>query len=216
MIIYLDESGDLGFDFSLKNTSHYLIMTCLVCSTVKSIYAVKKAVNITLKNKLSSRISEVKGSNTSFAVKNYFYKQITKNLDWEILSIAADKQAWLRYNKNRFLSSSDKNLFYDDIAKRLLSQIKLLTNSSHIQIIVDKSKTQASEKEFNHSISGMIRTCISNSTLLKIHHRHSFLDFGLQATDMFGWGIYRKYQRNDLEWYDVFRDRIALEMKFKF
>lgn len=132
------------------------------------------------------------------------------------MSIAADKQAWLRYNENRLLSSTDKNLFYDDVAKRLLSQIKLLADSSHIQIIVDKSKTQSALKEFDHCISTMIRTYVSNSTLLTIHHRHSFADAGLQATDMFGWGIYRKYQRNDLEWYDVFRERIALEMKFKF
>lgn len=57
---------------------------------------------------------------------------------------------------------------------------------------------------------------IPKKTLLSIHHRQSFADPGLQATDMFGWGIYRKYQREDTAWYDVFKERIAVEMEFKF
>lgn len=191
-------------------------MTCLVCNTSASIQAVKKAIKLTLKNKLASNTPEVKGTNTSLTVKKYFFKQLIKNAEWEIMSIAADKQAWLNFHEDKVVSTSDKNLFYDEVAKRLLSQIKFLENSSQIQIIVDKSKTQSALNAFDLCITSMIRTYTKNNTLLTIHHRHSFADPGLQATDMFGWGIYRKYQQNEIEWYEVFSQRIALEMEFKF
>jgi hypothetical protein len=46
LIIYLDESGDLGFDFNQKNTSRYLIIGLLVCwdeaAHLAMIHAVKE------------------------------------------------------------------------------------------------------------------------------------------------------------------------------
>ncbi|HVV69577.1 MAG TPA: DUF3800 domain-containing protein [Gammaproteobacteria bacterium] len=215
MIIYLDESGDLGFDFSLSRTSHYLIMACLVCNTPQSVQAMQRAVRLTLKNKLAASYDEIKGGNTSLAVKKYFYNHLTKNNHWEIISIAADKRAWLRHHA-KVPDTAAKNLFYDEIAKRLLSQINLLTNNTPIQLVVDKSKTKNAIKDFDLCISTVMRSFISDKTPFSIYHRQSYADPGLQATDMFGWGIYRKYQRNDLEWYEVFKERIALEMEFKF
>ena len=50
--IYLDESGDLGFDFNNKGTPRYFIITLLVCRNKKTVEHVKNAVKKTLKNKL--------------------------------------------------------------------------------------------------------------------------------------------------------------------
>ena len=33
----------------------------------------------------------------------------------------------------------------------------------------------------------------------------------LQAADMFAWGIFRKYEAGDLEWYDVFKEKVSYE-----
>ena len=215
MIIYLDESGDLGFDFNRSGTSQYLIMTCLVCENLEAIQTVKKAIRLTRKNKLGKNIGEVKGSNTSPAVKKYFFNHLEKNANWEIMTVAANKQAWL-LKHDHSTSSIDKNLFYDEVAKRLLSQIQIIADAQHIQLIIDKSKTPSALKDFNHRISTTLSNFISAKTKLSIHHRHSFAEAGLQAIDLFSWGIYRKYQLIDHEWYDVFKHRIALEMEFKF
>ena len=131
------------------------------------------------------------------------------------MTVAANKQAWLLKHDNSS-SSIDKNLFYDEVAKRLLSQIQIIADAQHIQLIIDKSKTPSALKDFNHRISTTLSDFISAKTKLSIHHRHSFAEAGLQAIDLFSWGIYRKYQRIDHEWYDVFKHRIALEMEFKF
>jgi hypothetical protein len=150
-------------------------------------------------------------------IKKYFFYRLEKNQDWGIMSIAIDKKAWLRHH-GEIPTTAGKNLFYDTVAKRLLSQIEFTTSNRHIQIIVDKSKTQSALREFDDGISSIIgsRSPTSSKTKLTIHHRQSFADPGLQATDLFGWGIYRKHQKNDNEWYDVFKHRIALEMEFEF
>ena len=55
MIIYLDESGDLGFDFLKKKSSNFFVITLLVCHNKAAIDSFKVAVNRTLKNKLNHR-----------------------------------------------------------------------------------------------------------------------------------------------------------------
>ena len=54
MVIYLDESGDLGFDFTQKNTRRYLIISLLVCGDDAAHLAITRAVKKTLKNTIQN------------------------------------------------------------------------------------------------------------------------------------------------------------------
>ncbi len=40
---------------------------------------------------------------------------------------------------------------------------------------------------------------------LTIEHVDSQQSLGIQAVDLFSWGIYRKYEHNDTKWYDYFK-----------
>ena len=53
--IYLDESGDLGFNFENNGTPRYFIITVLVCGDKFSMSQFKSAVRRTLKNKLKRK-----------------------------------------------------------------------------------------------------------------------------------------------------------------
>lgn len=72
MILYLDESGDLGFDFENKKPSRFFVITLLALPEARSIKFIKKAVAKTLAKKLnhpkkqSRVISELKGNATTF------------------------------------------------------------------------------------------------------------------------------------------------------
>ncbi len=55
MIIYLDESGDLGFDFNGKNPSRKFVITILVCNGQNVSREFRKAVRRTIKNKLNRK-----------------------------------------------------------------------------------------------------------------------------------------------------------------
>ncbi|MBM4055750.1 MAG: DUF3800 domain-containing protein [Planctomycetes bacterium] len=75
MIIFLDESGDLGFDFRKRKTTKKFVITLLVCNSDAARKEFTKAVMRTLKNKLnqkkknSRQITELKGINTTLEIK---------------------------------------------------------------------------------------------------------------------------------------------------
>ena len=47
-----------------------------------------------------------------------------------------------------------------------------------------------------------------------IYHEDSKKIGGLQAVDMFVWGIHRKYESNDEEWYGIFNKKVALDEQY--
>ncbi|MCF6156692.1 MAG: DUF3800 domain-containing protein [Candidatus Brocadia sp.] len=96
MFIYLDESGDLGFDFSKKKTTKKFVITLLVCNSDMARKEFTKAVRRTLKNKLnqkkknSRQITELKGINTTLEIKRYFFRKYENN-DMEWYKVYGDK-----------------------------------------------------------------------------------------------------------------------------
>jgi len=38
-----------------------------------------------------------------------------------------------------------------------------------------------------------------------IYHHRSDENVGLQTVDLFAWGVFRKHERGDTAWFDVFR-----------
>ena len=96
MFIYLDESGDLGFDWTKKSTTPYFIITLLVCYDDDTKNKIRKAVKRTL-NKLNykknkKRIThELKGTSTRVAIKNYFYQQLPHD-GWNIYGAILNKK----------------------------------------------------------------------------------------------------------------------------
>lgn len=39
-------------------------------------------------------------------------------------------------------------------------------------------------------------------------------NLGLQAVDLFSWGIFRKHERNDVVWFNVFRDKVRRDDRY--
>ena len=95
--LYLDESGDLGFDFVNKKPSKFFTVTILALSSYESNRKLIKAVKMTLRRKTSKKEgkNELKGINTTLDVKKYFYKQV-KNIRFSLYSITLNKKRILR------------------------------------------------------------------------------------------------------------------------
>src|SRR5574337_1125955 len=123
MFIYLDESGDLGFDFSKKKTTKKFVITLLVCNSESARKEFAKAVRRTLKNKEEVR-------------------------------------------------------------------------------------------DFNQYLINQLEALLPLNTDLNILHLTSQESTGLQAVDLFSWGIFRKYENNDVEWYKVYGDKVRFETEY--
>lgn len=80
--LFLDESGDLGFDFVQKKPSNFFVATILLVKGNESLKKCKIAVRRTIRNKLNTGgkrkrlVSELKGSGTTLEIKKYLYKQL--------------------------------------------------------------------------------------------------------------------------------------------
>jgi len=215
MFIYLDESGDLGFDYSKKKTTKKFVITLLVCHSDIARRELGKAVRRTLKNKLnrsknkSRCIRELKGTNTTLQIKKYFLRNI-KSDDWAIYALALNKS---RVEANLKTKIGKKKL-YNFLSRFLLEKLPLSTVERNVEMVVDRSKNKKESKDFNQYLFNQVEALLPLNTAFDIFHLSSMESAELQAADLFCWGIFRKYERDDEKWYDIFKDKISYETEY--
>ena len=209
--LYLDESGDLGFDFVNKKPSKFFTVTILALSTHDANRKLIKSVKKTLARKLNPKskrkriVGELKGTGTTLEIKEYLHKQ-AKNIKFGIYSITLNKKrVYEQLTKN-------KERVYNFIARKVLDKIPF-EKADHIRIelILDKCKGKPEIEEFNKYIKSQLGARIEPNTPLDIYHRRSHDDYGLQACDMFCWGIFQKYERKNLKWYEIFEKKVLFD-----
>jgi hypothetical protein len=213
VIIYLDESGDLGFSFKEgKKPSKYFVTTLLVCHSDKASKAIKSAVTKTLRNKINRNpkkmIYELKGTNTTYANRCYFYKEVLAEKEWELYSLVLDKYAL----SHLLTEPPNKHRIYNYLAREILQHVNFSLCNHRITLVVDRSKGVKKREEFDRYLFNHLESLLPLSVSLHINHDRSHLNKGIQAVDLFCWGIFRKYEHNDLDWYNVFADKIKFEL----
>lgn len=215
MFIFLDESGDLGFDFVNKKPSQKFVITLLVCENKKVVTDFKTAVRKTLKNKINHRkknkriVEELHATSDSISTKQYFLKKV-KCQDWKIYAVVLNKRRVYDYLTNR---GSRKKL-YNFLANFILRQIDLSDVGPVVTLVVDKSKNKSEIVDFNQYLANQFEARLPLNIPLVISHEDSRTSAGLQAVDSFCWGVYRKYEHGDLAWYHYFADKVAFETEY--
>ncbi len=206
--LYLDESGDLGFDFFGRRPSKYFTVSIVAIRGPENNRALINAVKKTIRRKLRRAGSpELKGSHTSIEVKRYFYK-LAQPVPFGIYA--------LTLNKRRVYEelTRKKDRVYNFIARNVLDHLPFEKASTRIELIIDKSKSRREIGEFNGYIIRHLKGRIDPKVPLDIYHHISHENLGLQAGDLFSWGIFRKYEREDLEWFDVFKEKIRYDDRY--
>jgi len=206
--LYLDESGDLGFDFVNKKPSKFFTVAILVVRGENNRKLVK-AVRITLRRKFKKKrkVEELKGSKCPLSIKKYFYRQV-KDIKFALYSITLNKiRVYERLRK-------DKERVYNFMTRYVLDQIPFDNANLRVKIIIDKSKTKKNIFEFNQYILRQIKSKFDPKVPLDIYHYDSKQNSGLQAVDLFCWGIFRKYERGDKEWFNIFKDKIVYDQQY--
>jgi len=215
VFIFLDESGDLGFDFENKRPSQKFVITLLVCDNRKAVAGFKTAVRKTLRNKINHRkknkriVDELHATSDSISTKKYFYQKI-QNTDWKIYTVALNKQRVYEH----LTSKAGRKKLYNFLANFLLRQIDLSAANPAVTMVVDKCKSKDEIEDFNQYLVNQLEARLPLNIPLIISHEDSKANTGLQAVDSFCWGIYRKYEHRDLEWYRVFANKIAFETEY--
>jgi len=215
MFIYLDESGDLGFNFYKKKTTKKFVITLLVCTSEAARKEFTKAVRRTLKNKLNRKknnsrsIAELKGIETTLEIKKYFFKNIKTN-GWGIYTLALNKARV----EPHLQTKSGKKKLCNFLARFLMEKVDLSHVQRNVDLIVDRCKNREEVRDFNQYLVNQLEALLPLHTHLNISHLTSQESAGLQAVDLFSWGIFRKYENNDPEWYNVYRHKVMFETEY--
>ena len=216
MYLYLDESGDLGFDLDKKGSSKKFIITILACSSDMSRRNIRQAIQRTIKCKINKgkkkkHLQELKGSKTEFKIKKYFFEKV-KNNGWEIFTLALNKSRV----RDNLKSKKGKKKLYNFLSRFLIEKMTQLLYDSkqNVELFVDRSKNSEEIRDFNEYLGNQLEAILPLDISLHIYHLSSSESFELQAADMFCWGVFRKYELKDLEWYNLFKDKIAYETEY--
>ncbi len=207
LYLYLDESGDLGFDFVNKKPSKYFVVTILAVRGHAANRSLINGVKKTLKRKLNPKgkqkriVEELKGTKTVLDVKEYFYRQI-RGIEIEIYSLVLNKRRVYDY------LIKEKSRVYNFVARKVLDKIPLHDAAQKVELTIDKSKSKPEVVEFNSYIRRELESKIDPSVPLNIYHVDSKEHCGLQAVDMFSYAVFEKYERRRVQWYDIIKEKV--------
>ena len=154
--LYLDESGDLGFDFVHKSSSRFFTVTILVVQGMENNRALINAVKKTIARKLNPRerkhriVAELKGYGTSIEVKKYFYELVAE-IPLNLFCVSLNKmQAFEKL-------PAEKHRVYNYISRLVLDAIPLEKAQMRVKFIIDKSKSKPQIQEFNSSVINQLQ-----------------------------------------------------------
>ncbi len=208
LYLYLDESGDLGFDFVNKKPSNYFTICVLEIKGHENDRALAKAVRAVLHRRVFPRSRggsmELKGNLLPLEIKRYFYEKAGG---------IAFRLHFVTLNKPKVYAGlpADKERIYNYVSRLALEGVNFRDAEVRVIMTVDKSRSKQGIAEFNSFILSQVKARVDPRVPLNILHRHSQETPGLQAADLFAWGVFRKHEKGDLEWYGVFRGKIASE-----
>lgn len=188
------------------------MVTLLVCNSHQARRAIEKATKRTLKNKLNtgkkkSRIvTELKGTKTTLRVKEYFFGHIDSD-EWGIYTLVLNKP---RVNAN-LRTRVGRQKLYNFLSRLLIEKLPLGTVTQNVELVVDSCKDRAERSDFNQYLCNHLQAMLPLNTAFHIAHQQSTDAPGLQAVDLFCWGMFRKHESGDTAWYDVFRSKVKYE-----
>jgi len=200
--IYMDESGDLGFDFSKSKTSKNFIITFLFTNSVNR--SLDKIVSKTFQSMEPAKRHKHCGT-------LHCHKEHPKT-KMRLLSLLARKQdvsiLVIRLNKRKVYTplQEEKNSLYNYVVNILLDRI-----FTRKLVPLESMRFVASKRDTNKFLNNNFKEYICNG--LKIKHKAN-IEFDiktpaqlkpLQIVDFVSWSVFQKYENNDESYYNLIK-----------
>ncbi len=82
-------------------------------------------------------------------------------------------------------------------------------DARQVSLVVGRCKNKEEIRDFNRYVINQLEALLPLNTRLNIDHLGSHESAGLQAVDLFCWGIARKDGVGDQEWYSAYQDKVS-------
>src|SRR3990167_600134 len=205
--IFLDESGDMGFDFKKKRTSKFFIITFLfIEGTKKPIEKVVKKSHAELKKKIKRRVGILHAVNEKPLTRQRLLKRLSEK-DCAIMTIYLNKQ------KVFTKLQDEKQVLYNYVTNILLDRIyskRVVDASGEIELIASRRETN---KFLNENFKDYLKKKVSDNHKgkMKISIKTPGEEKILQAVDFVSWAVFRKYEKGDDSYYNIIKSKIIEE-----
>jgi len=204
--IFLDESGDLGFDFKKKKTTKYFVISCIYVSDKKVLEKIVKKTHSELKKKYKRRVGVLHCVKESPTTRKRLLKRVNEK-DCRIVSIILEKKKVYTKLQN------EKQVLYNYVTNILLDRIyskELVPKVNHIELIASKRETN---KFLNINFESYLKNQVKDRHKMKleISIKTPSEEKGLQIADFIAWSTFRKYEHKDDKYHKIFKDKIKGE-----
>lgn len=204
--IFLDESGDLGFDFKKKKTSRYFVVTVLFTDHKRPIENLVRKVHAGLRKKYKMRSSVLHAAKE----ESVNIIRICRGLavkECKIMTIYLDKSKV--YTQLR----DEKHVLYNYIVNILLDRImnrQLVSKKEGVSLVASRRETN---KFLNQNFHDYICKQLKNNhdAEITVYIKTPAEEKCLQAVDIASWSIFRKYEYQDDSYYQMLKPVIVEE-----
>jgi hypothetical protein len=206
-IVFMDESGDLGLEFSKPRTSKNFIIAFLFCSNQKVADKIVKKIFHTLSKNQKSGHSGTLHCNKERLEVRYKTLELIKKHKQEFLI------AFIRINKKKIKKKKDQNSLYNEACCKLLNDISIKCNfiKRYKFIASKRGLNKACDIEFKKKIEA---EALKNKVSLQVFIKTPSENKGLQLVDFIAWAVFQKYENKKNEFYEIIRDMIFMEVDF--
>jgi len=202
--IYLDESGDLGFN---KQSSKHYAIAVLATQHPKTIENALKRYRTNLKKASSKKYRKL---------GEFKFNKAPDNVKINILNIISSKNVKLGYvhvEKEQVYPKlqEKRNEFYAYICRILLDKFLIESPDPKIDLIVDRQFAKKHRENFDNYLDWKITELLDGLKELNITHRDSYQDPCLQAVDFVCGAIYRCYNRDDPKYFEMINNNCIVK-----
>ena len=204
--IFLDESGDLGFDFSKSKTSKFFIIAALFAPNKRPIEKLVSTTHFELKKKYKKKSNVLHCFKEKPITRQHLLQRLVEK-DCDIMSI------YLNKSKVYTKLHNEKALLYNYVVNILLDRIctrKIIDISQRVDLIASRKETN---KFLNQNFKEYLSSSVKNNHKLnlKIEIKTPYEEKSLQAADFVSWSLFRKYEHGDESYYNIIKQKIMEE-----
>ena len=200
--IYIDESGDLGFDFSKPGTSRHFIITFLIVSNKRNVSSLVKKVFLSLPAATKRKNSGV--------LHAHHEKSTTIKLLLNGLKEKNVKITTIHLDKSKLSIVHNSNELYNNMVITLLEKLcseKIIEKNEKVSLIASRRYTSKSLNEhFSKYIISEIPCFEINVSIVKPSD-----DKCLQAVDFVSWAFGQKYERKNCTYVSILKNNVLYE-----
>jgi len=203
--IFMDESGDLGFDFRKKRTTKYFLITFLFVPNKRPIEKCVKNIHRGLRKKYK-KIG---------VLHAHLEERVTKKRLLKSLSEKSCAVMTIYLNKKRVYTKlhEEKAVLYNYVSNILLDRIyskRIIPINKKVELIASRRETNKFlNKNFKDYLQKQIKD--NHKIDLEILIKTPSEEKALQAVDFISWAIFRKYEYQDDSFYKIIKQKIAEE-----